>query len=355
VSDDGDSRDPGASVAATGGAEPADGHADLTAPPTPPPAPDAPPAPPPPPPTTWTGSTSSPTPPPGAPPPPPAAAPPAAAPPASSAPPAADDVAPADPPPSGGEGPAAAETASEPNEPPWQLTPTPPWPPAPSGPAPGGGAPPAPMPPGPAAAPPAPAAPYPQAPPPGPPGYAPGPHPPAPGMPPQGVPPQQAPSGAFGAAPGYGAPPGPVIIDPHGIGMAVSRLSGGARRHAKVALAVLATALDDGDVVAVLVQGRFRGEAGLVALVEGKVVIVNERQWKPEVLVLPVDAELAVHGWQDDRTASLTFVSGEHHEVVERIGDRGLAIELAQRVRHALGGGEQALPTPPAPPPPMPG
>lgn len=142
-----------------------------------------------------------------------------------------------------------------------------------------------------------------------------------------------------------------MVIDPHGLGLSVSRLGSGARRAGKVALAVLSTVLEDGDVVAVVVQGRFRGEAAVAALVEGKVVIVNDRQWKPDVVVLPVDTQLVVQGWQDERTASLTFVSGDRHEVIERIGDRGLAIEFAQRVRHALGG-ETVPPVPPVPPPP---
>jgi hypothetical protein len=138
--------------------------------------------------------------------------------------------------------------------------------------------------------------------------------------------------------------------------MAAARLSGGARRAGKVALAVLANSLGDGDVVAVVVQGRFRGEAAVAALVEGKVVVVNDRQWKPDVVTLAVDAGLAVHGWQDDRTAALTFAAGDRHEVIERIGDRGLAIEMAQRIRHAQGsdGAPPVPPVPPAPPPPAP-
>ena len=257
---------------------------------------------------------------------------------------------------SGGEtalDPAVPEPAvPEPAEPPWQLTPTPPWPPATTGPHAGPGVPAAPPP---AAG----ASPYPAAPPPpGPPGsQAPVAPPPAPGMAPPAYGPQPGPvPGGFGGPAGLGAPPGPVIIDPHGLGLSVSRLGGGARRAGKVALAVLANVLDDGDVVAVVVQGRFRGEAGVAALVEGRVVLVNDRQWKPDVVVLPVDAELVVHGWQDERTAALTFVSSDRHEAIERIGDRGLAIELAQRVRHALGGAELSPSLPPVPPPPsMPG
>lgn len=266
---------------------------------------------------------------------------------------------------------------SGPTEPPWQLTPTPPWPPA--TPPPGtpavvvGGPPPMPAaPPGPGAPPP-PAGPHPGAPPPAPPAYGPGPvgppapHAPAPGVPAPGVPPQgygysappapgPGPGGFGGPAQGFGAPGGPVVVDPHGVGMSASRLSGGGRRAGKVALAVLATALEEGDVVAIVVQGRFRGEPGVAALTEGKVVLVNDRQWKPDVVVLPVDADLAVHGWQDERTAALTFVSGERQEFIERVGDRGLAIEFAQRVRHALGEGDAGTHMPPVPPPPsMPG
>ncbi|MFO7280123.1 MAG: hypothetical protein C0P77_006925 [Thermoanaerobacterales bacterium] len=166
------------------------------------------------------------------------------------------------------------------------------------------------------------------------------------------VPPGYGPPPAPGYGQPYGGPGGPVVVDPHGLGLAVSRLGGGARRAGKVALAVLAATLRDGDVVAVAVQGRFRGEQAVAALVEGRVVIVNDRQWKPDIVELPVDGSLVVQGWQDERSAVLTFISGDRHEVVERIGDRALAMELAQRIRWAQGQVEGAPPAPPAPPPP---
>jgi hypothetical protein len=176
---------------------------------------------------------------------------------------------------------------------------------------------------------------------------------PAPGMVPPAYGPQAgSPPGSFGGPAGFGPPPGPVVVDPHGLGLSVSRMSGGARRAGKVALAVLSAVLDEGDVVAVVVQGRLRGHAAVAALVDGTVVLVSDRQWKPEVVVLPVDGELTVHGWQDERTASLTFVLADRHEVIERIRDRALAIELAQRVRRAQGAVEPSPPLPPVPPPP---
>jgi hypothetical protein len=110
---------------------------------------------------------------------------------------------------------------------------------------------------------------------------------------------------------------------------------------------MLASLLDEGDAVAVLVVGRFRGEGGVAALVGDRIVLVNERQWKPDVVSIPVDAGLAVKGWQDDRSASLTFVAGESHETIDTIVDRGLAIEMAQRIRRVTG----AAPDPPPPGP----
>jgi hypothetical protein len=138
----------------------------------------------------------------------------------------------------------------------------------------------------------------------------------------------------------------PAVPDPHGIGAAAARLSGNGRRAGRVPLVVLASVLGEGDAVTVLVVGRFRGEGGVAALLGDRVVLVNERQWKPDVVSFPLDSALAVQGWQDDRSASLTFVVGESHDVIDTIVDRGLAIEMAQRIRQATG----AVPEPPPPP-----
>jgi hypothetical protein len=96
---------------------------------------------------------------------------------------------------------------------------------------------------------------------------------------------------------------------------------------------VLAAMLREGDMVEAVVQGRFRGSAGVVALVGSKVVIANDRQWKPDTLIVPVTRDLQVQGWQDDRSASLTFVFPAGHERIEGIFDRPVAIDLAQRIR----------------------
>jgi hypothetical protein len=96
---------------------------------------------------------------------------------------------------------------------------------------------------------------------------------------------------------------------------------------------VLAAMLGEGDMVEAVVQGRFRGSSGVVALVGSKVVIANDRQWKPDTLIVPITRSLQVQGWQDDRSASLTFVFPDGHERIDAIFDRPLAIDLAQRIR----------------------
>jgi hypothetical protein len=127
--------------------------------------------------------------------------------------------------------------------------------------------------------------------------------------------------------------PGFQVIDPHGVGYNSTRLGPGARRSGKGPFLLMAAVLGDEDVTEILVAGRFHGLSGAAALVGSKIVLVNDREWKPEVVVLQITPAMQVQGWQDDRTATLLFADGERQEVVERIADRPIAIEFAQRVR----------------------
>jgi hypothetical protein len=150
-----------------------------------------------------------------------------------------------------------------------------------------------------------------------------------------------------------GAPMQPVPFDPHGVGMAVNRLSSGARKAGKVALAVLTAVLESDDVAEIVVQGRIHGVPGVAALVGSKVVLVNERFWKPEVISLPLAGAVQAQGWQDDRTATVLIADGTQQEVIERIPDRLLAVEFAQRVRDRVANlaGHGAAPAAPVAPP----
>jgi hypothetical protein len=100
-----------------------------------------------------------------------------------------------------------------------------------------------------------------------------------------------------------------------------------------VAFAVLAAVLEPDDVVEILVQGKLRGVPGVGALVGTKLIFANERSWKPDVVVIPLTPSVQVQGWQDERTATVLIAEGDRQEVVERIPDRLLAVEFAQRVR----------------------
>ena len=254
---------------------------------TSPPPPDAPaPAPPP--------APAVPPPAPAVPPPPPAVPPPAVPPPppAPSARPG-DPPAPSDPPAWG------APAASTPPSPPaWEATGAPASPAAPAAPA--WGAPVAPA---------------------------------APAVPAWGQP------AAVPAAPqGYvpRAPAGPT--DPNALGAAAGRVGNSARKQAKTAFAVAGAVLKEGELVEAVVAGKYEGNPAVLALTDQALVLVDDRMWRPVSERFTLDAALQVQGWQDDRTASLTLVTGGRQLVVDQIVDRPLAIEMAQRIRYRIGG-----------------
>ncbi len=130
----------------------------------------------------------------------------------------------------------------------------------------------------------------------------------------------------------------PSASDRHAVGAAAFRLSTGARRHGKVALAVLSAVLGDDEQVEQVVVGHYNGVDAACALVADDVVVVNAREWDPEVVRIPV-AGLEVQGVQDGRSATLTFVGGGGQHVVDQIGDPALAVEFANRIRQRAAGG----------------
>ena len=122
-------------------------------------------------------------------------------------------------------------------------------------------------------------------------------------------------------------------IDTSGIGQAVSRLSNGSRNAGKGAFFVLACTLDDDEIVEVVVQCRYRGADGAMALTNKRLLIVNARQWNPDVTPVALESCLTVQGWQDERSAALVFERGGAELVVDKIGDREVAQDLVGRVR----------------------
>ena len=115
------------------------------------------------------------------------------------------------------------------------------------------------------------------------------------------------------------------------------RLGGSSRKHARIALAVAGAVLEADEVVEAVVAGRLDGNVAVVVLTDRALVLADERQWRPVVERFALDAGLQVQGWQDDRTASLTLLHGGRQLVVDRIADRPLAVEMAQRIRARTG------------------
>jgi hypothetical protein len=124
-----------------------------------------------------------------------------------------------------------------------------------------------------------------------------------------------------------------VANDPYGLGAAYGRMGSGARKAGKASIAAVGVLLRDGEVVECVVQGQIYGSACVAALTNTRLLIVNERQFKPDVIDITLDANVTVQGWQDERTASLLIQQGSNSAQIERIGDRPLAMELAQRIR----------------------
>ncbi len=147
------------------------------------------------------------------------------------------------------------------------------------------------------------------------------------------------PPAAYGTSAGYAPPPPPNVgpPDPNGLGIAFDRLSGGAKKSAKVAIAVAGAALDEGELVDSVVAGKVEGNGAVLVLTDRKLLLVDDRAWRPLVERIAVDPGLQVQGWQDDRSASLTLVFAGRQLVIDQIADRPQAVEMAQRIRYRTG------------------
>lgn len=91
-------------------------------------------------------------------------------------------------------------------------------------------------------------------------------------------------------------------------------------------------------MVEAVVAGKYEGNSAVLVLTDKALVLADDRMWRPVNERFKLDSGLQVQGWQDDRTASLTLVSGGRQLVVDQIADRPLAVEMAQRVRYRVGG-----------------
>jgi hypothetical protein len=134
------------------------------------------------------------------------------------------------------------------------------------------------------------------------------------------------------------APAPPPVNDPAGLGAALARLGSGGRKGAKAPANAVAVLLGDGEIVECAVQGQLYGCNAIVLLTNSRLLVVNDREFRPDVVEFVVDAAINVQGWQDDRAAALLLQRNELSAQIERIGDKPLAQELAQRIRARASG-----------------
>ena len=104
-----------------------------------------------------------------------------------------------------------------------------------------------------------------------------------------------------------------------------------------MAIGIVSALLEEGETVAVAVAGKVLGDSAVAAYTNKRLVVVNDREWKPVVELIDIEPGVAVQGWQDDRHASLTFQVGDRTVTIDQIRDRQLAQELAQRLRDDTG------------------
>jgi hypothetical protein len=129
---------------------------------------------------------------------------------------------------------------------------------------------------------------------------------------------------------------GDELVDPWSLGPAVARMSAAARRAGAVSLGILSTVLMDGEVVDVVVQGTYQHQPAVVALTDRRVVVVNQRRWRPDVRSIQLTRDLVVQGWQDERQATLVFAAEGRSVAVGAVEDRPLARDLARQVRERV-------------------
>jgi hypothetical protein len=105
-----------------------------------------------------------------------------------------------------------------------------------------------------------------------------------------------------------------------------------------VALAVLSAVMKEGDVVEQVLVGQYHGVEGAAAIVGNDLLLVNAREWEPEVVRVGMSG-MGVQGLAEGRMASLQFTSGQTSDGFGGVGDTELAVEFANRIRqHAAAG-----------------
>jgi hypothetical protein len=120
----------------------------------------------------------------------------------------------------------------------------------------------------------------------------------------------------------------------------MGRLSNSSKKSSKVVLGILSVLLEPGELVECLVAGKVHDLDGLLVLTDRRLLVLNDRQFQPDQLSIPVDGAITVRGEAAGSTATITVQREQAYAQLTRVSDVQLAQELAQRIRgRAAAGG----------------
>jgi glutamate formiminotransferase len=75
------------------------------------------------------------------------------------------------------------------------------------------------------------------------------------------------------------------------------------------------------------------------AVTNQRILLVNDNEWKPDTAELAFEPGITVQGWADDRSAALVIAHPAGWQVViDKVSEKEIAQEMAQRIRAKVGG-----------------
>lgn len=94
------------------------------------------------------------------------------------------------------------------------------------------------------------------------------------------------------------------------------------------------TRLVDGETVRYAVGGRFRAKDGVVMLTNRRLIVANDREWDPEVVVIDDLDAVQIEHWVERRAAILRITADGKAHVVDRINDLEVVETLVESVQN---------------------
>ena len=92
--------------------------------------------------------------------------------------------------------------------------------------------------------------------------------------------------------------------------------------------------LEPSERVELVIVGRYNGASAALALTGSRLLLTNDRAWRPDVESFELSAGLTVQGWSDGRNASLALArDGRPLATIEQISDAQAAQQMAGAIR----------------------